>query len=730
MPEWKVPGYTELRTLGSGGFGDVVAARHDQTGVLVAIKYLRPELLADPVFAEMFRAEARILSGLDNPNIVRLHHYAESDSGAAIVMELIDGVSLREILARYGATTPEAALVVLHGSLMGLAATHRLGVVHRDYKPENVLVDGVGASKLSDFGLAARSGQRPLPAGTLAYAAPEQFEGALASPTADVYAATATFYECVTGRPPFAGDPAELARHHREDPVPLGSVPETLRPLVAAGLAKNPADRPADAMMLATQLEDAAAAAYGPDWHERGRSRIGEVALLLAALWPSAVPLVQQGTAMHGVSPGNTPPPAPPPAAPPAAPPAVPSPGPAPGQVPGSAPGPGTAPDPGLRPSLGSGPAPGVPVSGPSSLPVPSWLRNLGVLRTVLAMVVTMIIVAAIVLITVGRSGGSGAASLPGGRPATPGALPIPGTLYVVNYDDGTVTPFSPSSGTAGTPIRVGKKPGTIAITPDGKTAYVVNYGDGTVTPVNLATGTPGSPISVGRLPQAIAITPDGQTAYVTNAADNTVTPITLATDTPGAPISVGWAPEGIAITPDGQTAYVANFSDGTVTPITLATGTPGTAISVGPNPTDIAITPDGQTVYVTNLNAGTVTPIDVASGTPGTPINFGVGYYPEGIAITPDGQTAYVTIQRYSGHGTAMLPYGTVDPIDIATGAIGTPIKVDGAPESIVIIPDGRTAYVADPWTGIVTPIDLVNGSVRPAISVGKHPGGIAITP
>ena len=92
-------------------------------------------------------------------------------------MELVDGVSLREILIHQGATTPEAALVVLRGSLQGLAAAHRHGVVHRDYKPENVLVDGNGASKLTDFGIAARTGEEAVAAGSLLYAPPEQFAG-------------------------------------------------------------------------------------------------------------------------------------------------------------------------------------------------------------------------------------------------------------------------------------------------------------------------------------------------------------------------------------------------------------------------------------------------------------------------------------------------------------------------------------------------------------------------
>ena len=131
----------------------------------MAIKYLRGDLLADPGFTEMFRGEAAVLASLDDPNVVRLYEYVESPSGAAIVMELVDGVSLREILATRARPPPEAALVVLQGSLLGLAAAHRRGVVHRDYKPENVLVNGDGASKLTDFGIAARAGDRPDPGG-------------------------------------------------------------------------------------------------------------------------------------------------------------------------------------------------------------------------------------------------------------------------------------------------------------------------------------------------------------------------------------------------------------------------------------------------------------------------------------------------------------------------------------------------------------------------------------
>jgi serine/threonine-protein kinase len=291
--------------LGSGGFGKVVLARHDASGNQVAIKYLRGDLLADPDFAPLFRAEAAVLASLDDPNVVRLFEYVESPAGAAIVMELVDGITLRDILARQGKTTAEAALVVLQGSLLGLAAAHRRGVVHRDYKPENVLIDGAGASKLTDFGIAARAGDSPIPAGTLAYAPPEQFTGSPASPATDVYAATATFYECLTGRPPFAGKTAEaLLRQHQAEPVPLEPVPEPLRPLVAAGLAKDASRRPADGAALVTELRAVAGAAYGPDWEARGRSALAATALLLAALWPASAlwPAGGGAAAAHGAA--------------------------------------------------------------------------------------------------------------------------------------------------------------------------------------------------------------------------------------------------------------------------------------------------------------------------------------------------------------------------------------------------------------------------------------------
>ncbi|MGP3925007.1 protein kinase domain-containing protein [Streptomyces sp. 8N616] len=289
MRGWVVPGYSESRELGSGASGRVVLAVHDATGTPVAVKYLNEKLRADARFLREFRAEARLLGDLDSLHVARLYEYVEAPQGAAIVMELVDGVALRALLRQEGATGPEAALVVLKGSLLGLAAAHGAGVVHRDYKPENVLVAADGSSKLVDFGIAARSGDSAGAAGTPTYMAPEQWSGEPASPTADVYAATATFYECVTGRKPYTGENfAELALQHINAPIPDEEAPEPVRALIRRGLAKTPEERPENAAAFVEELESVACAAYGEDWEERGQRRLAALAALLPLLFPSA----------------------------------------------------------------------------------------------------------------------------------------------------------------------------------------------------------------------------------------------------------------------------------------------------------------------------------------------------------------------------------------------------------------------------------------------------------
>lgn len=284
---WTVTGYTHMRELGSGASGRVMLAVRNATGERVAIKYLARGLLSDARFVERFRSEARLLAGLTSPHLVRVFDYVEAQQGAAIVMELVNGVSLRAVLGDRGPLTAEAALVVLKGSLQGLATAHAARVVHRDYKPENVLVPEEGGSRLVDFGIAVPAGTDVPYAGTPPYMAPEQWAGRGVSPATDVYAATAVFFECLTGAAPYhASTLAEWADAHQNAAIPTAALPAPLQPLVAAGMAKTADQRPASAAAFTQQLEAAATTAYGPDWETRGRRALAATVAGLAALLP------------------------------------------------------------------------------------------------------------------------------------------------------------------------------------------------------------------------------------------------------------------------------------------------------------------------------------------------------------------------------------------------------------------------------------------------------------
>ncbi|MDL4777676.1 serine/threonine-protein kinase [Actinomadura xylanilytica] len=287
MAEWRITGFEEVRRLGEGAQGQVVLARHTESGTPVAIKYL-PAGAAE-ADRERLRHEARMLGQADSPHVARLFRLVEAPEGVAIVMEAVDGVSLKEVLERHGPLGPEASLSVLKGSLLGLAAAHALGVVHRDYKPANVVVPADGRSKLVDFGIATPAGEEAGGAGTPHYMAPEQWKRHIATPATDVYAATCVFVECLTGSRPYTtSSRAALMHAHLTAPIPVEAVPEPLRALVAGGMAKTPEDRPIGAAVFVEELERSAREAYGDDWETRGVQAIAVSAVALAALFPLA----------------------------------------------------------------------------------------------------------------------------------------------------------------------------------------------------------------------------------------------------------------------------------------------------------------------------------------------------------------------------------------------------------------------------------------------------------
>ena len=285
VDEWAAPGYTEERLLGRGVSGRVVAAVNETTGQRVAIKYFDDDLVVrDAEFLRGFRPDAERLMSLDSMHVARLFDFVEQPGqGAALVMALVEGVSLREVIARGEPLGAEAALVVLKDSLLALDAAQSLGVPHRDLKPENVLIDANGWCTLTDFGVAVKATKR-MAAGTPAYMAPELWSGASSGATTDIYAATAVLWECVTGSPPFSGRLRELRRQHKSATVPIERFDQPVQGLIAWGMAKNPADRPESAQAFVDDLEARAVAAYGENWVEHGRLELGERAAAVVPL--------------------------------------------------------------------------------------------------------------------------------------------------------------------------------------------------------------------------------------------------------------------------------------------------------------------------------------------------------------------------------------------------------------------------------------------------------------
>ena len=254
--------YRLEEVIATGGMGQVWRATDQTLGRPVAVKVLRPDTADDAGFVERFRAEARHSAALQHPNIATVHDFGEGEHSAYLVMELIEGKPLSTIIRERAPLPAEEVTEILYQAAIALQAAHDAGVVHRDVKPANIVVDDDGYARLTDFGISrALSGasltQTGEVLGTPHYLAPEQAQGKPAGPASDVYALAVVGYEMLTGTRPFAGDSmVTTALAHVAQPAPPlpESVPEPLSTTVMAGLAKDPNQRPESAAAFAEAL--------------------------------------------------------------------------------------------------------------------------------------------------------------------------------------------------------------------------------------------------------------------------------------------------------------------------------------------------------------------------------------------------------------------------------------------------------------------------------------------
>jgi serine/threonine protein kinase len=304
--------YEILRPLGQGGMGRVYKAHDRILDEAVAIKLLRPELTLDDEMARRFRSEIKLARRVSHPNVCRIHEYSQDGDLAYISMEYIEGRNLKEHLDATPPSTEEAFDLSLQIA-QGLKAVHDHGIIHRDFKASNVMVDRQGVVKLMDFGIAKDaavdttgfSGSGVL--GTPEYMSPEQGAGGKVDFRSDVYSLGCVVFEIFAGRPPFRGDtPLATLYKHQNEPPPLDSrrIPDALVPVLRSALAKNPDERHGGVSDLIAALRAARRAAGSPPpTHEtttldkgkapaRHPERPGPRSQVARQLWPWAALVV------------------------------------------------------------------------------------------------------------------------------------------------------------------------------------------------------------------------------------------------------------------------------------------------------------------------------------------------------------------------------------------------------------------------------------------------------
>ena len=263
--------YQLIRQIANGGMAVIYEALDTRLDRKVAVKIMHPHLAQDEEFVGRFIREAKAAAALSHPNIVAVQDQGWNQSGAPavfLVMELIEGHTLRDFIFERGRFDVKDALNYLTPILSALAAAHRIGIVHRDIKPENILISKEGRVKIADFGLArgtllgtTMTAESSIILGSVSYLSPEQVQRGVADSRSDVYATGIVAFEMLTGEKPFPGEtPIQIAYMHVNEKVPAVStkrrdIPPALDALILRATSSNPDDRPRDASEFLAELQ-------------------------------------------------------------------------------------------------------------------------------------------------------------------------------------------------------------------------------------------------------------------------------------------------------------------------------------------------------------------------------------------------------------------------------------------------------------------------------------------
>jgi serine/threonine-protein kinase len=765
-------GYRLRSVLGRGGMSVVFQAEHPRLGNVVAIKVLAPDLASDDIFRTRFLEESRIAASMNHPNVIPIHDMGASDGLLYIVMRYVSGTDLRQMIKKRGRLQPEVAVFLLSQAARALDAAHAKGLVHRDVKPGNLLVersnddDDPDHLYLADFGITKRvmthtgltsTGQF---LGTVDYVAPEQIRGpsvAGLAGMADQYSLGCVLYECLTGRVPFEKDmiPAIIWAHVEELPTQPTLLRPDLPPAVDEVFARVLAKQPGDRYRNCREFMDAARTALGdratpPSRRTPGSYTSTEVGLGVASA--PAAPIDYAAAPVEATHIDYAVPPAQ--AAPigyAGAPPADYTAGaPAamigyPGELTHEKAGslnadteamfignpprqprdntiashrkqPAAAPPGGDGDSGGSG---GKPPGGHGPRRGRFRSRRAGLIVLILAVAAAVAVpVALVVMASPGtKTGGASATQNPGSavRTGTAGAPSSVPSLAVPTV--------------AGT-IQVGQNPSYIQIAPNGKFAYIANPGAGAITVLNTATDRVSGTIKIPQgPPQSVSFSPDSRTAYVsvynTRGAVHLVAFIDTANGTVTSTVQVDNLTPGPSTTsPNGRDLYVPNHNtvlNGTghnvIDVIDTATRELVDDIPVPANPHWIVFGTNGR-FYSTDHMSATVTVLNAQNNTIITEIP--VGETPHSAALSPDG--SHLAVTSFDGNVVFL--------ISTATDKMVAQIPVGRNPLDIAYSRDGRYLFTANNLGNTVTVIDTADNRVIAEIPTGRAPTSISVLP
>ena len=702
-------GYRLLSVLGRGGMSIVFRAENPRLGNVIALKVLDPELANNDVFRSRFLEESRIAASMNHPNVIPIHDTGSSDGLLYIAMRYVSGTDLRQMLKQRGPLPTDEAVFLLSQAARALDAAHRRGLVHRDVKPANLLIErGTDEGDpehvyLTDFGITKHqdgvSGLTSAGAllGTIDYIAPEQVRGMSVLGMADQYSLGCVLYECLTGRLPYEKDfgTAIMWAHVEEPPIPATRARPGLPPGIDDVFSKVLAKLPGDRYDSCRAFMNDAGHALGLGEPMSGSGSLGMVSGSGAVPYPPELAgggypsseLTHDRYESRGDPTSSWPvsQPLPPP--------------------------PPTTADPIVAPA-GPGRGPGHRRRGRRG----SWL---------VAALALLLVAGAAAGVTLGLTRGHNPPA-GGGSTATAGGSTAPGTATASGTGSAASVALPAVAGT----IHVGPNPNYIAVAPNGKFAYVTDPGAGTVTVLSTATDKVTGTINIPQgPPESVSFSPDGRTAYVSVYGGHSVPLIAFVDTATGAVTATvpvdNHTPDPSTTSPDGRFLYVPNHNtaltgtdENVIDVIDTTSKTLVGDIAVSANPHWIVFGKDGQRFYSTDHMSATVTVLNASTNA--VIANISVGETPHSAILSPDGSRLAVT--SFDGNVVFL--------IDTATDKMVAQVPVGKNPLDIAYSPDGRYIYTTNNEDNTVTVIDTADNLVIGHVPTGKAPTSISVLP